>query len=162
MSSIYNYGSIAASDYGIFDYAGHIVNVYNYGTINGAAAAIDTYFDTVGHLYNYGTVDCLVDLGETGSYFVNSGSVQGAIALGAGEGELYFDRWLGQRRDCLRLGRRRGDRRQHRRSVVGGSGNDVLYANPTRTATNNAAKTTLDGATGNNWLYGDGAFTTFM
>ena len=47
-------------------------------------------------------------------------------------------------------------------AVVGGSGNDVLYANPTLTAANNAAKTTLDGGTGDNWLYGDGAYTTFM
>ena len=163
VSSIYNYGSIAASDYGIFDYAGHIVNVYNYGTINGAAAAIDTYFDTVGHLYNYGTVDGAVDLGETGSYFVNSGSVQGAIALGAGAGE-YVDSTDGSVNGAIACGSG-GDvviAGNTGGSVVGGSGNDVLYANPTQTATNNAAKTTLDGATGNNWLYGDGAFTTFM
>jgi hypothetical protein len=45
--------------------------------------------------------------------------------------------------------------------VTGGSGNDVLYANPTQTAADNAAQTTLDGAGGNNWLFGDGAYTTF-
>ena len=45
--------------------------------------------------------------------------------------------------------------------VTGGAGNDVLTANPTQTAANNAAKTTLDGGTGDNWLFGDGAYTTF-
>jgi hypothetical protein len=163
VSSVYNYGSIAATNYGIEDYDGHIANVYNYGTINGVTAAIETYFDTVGHLYNYGTVDGAVDLGETGSYFVNSGSVLGAIAIGAGAGE-YVDSTDGSVNGAITCGSG-GDvviAGQTGGSVVGGSGNDVLYANPTQTAANNAAKTTLDGATGNNWLYGDGAFTTFV
>jgi hypothetical protein len=163
VSNVYNYGSIAAKGYGIEDYDGHIANLYNYGTINGVTAAIDTYFDTVGHLYNYGTVDGAVDLGKDGSYFVNSGSVLGAIALGGGAGE-YVDSTdgsvtgaiaCGSGGDVVIAGNTGG-------SVVGGAGNDVLYANPTQTAANNAAKTTLDGGTGNNWLYGDGAFTTFM
>jgi len=46
-------------------------------------------------------------------------------------------------------------------TVYGGSGNDVLYANPTQTAADNAAQTYLDGKGGDNWLYGDGAYTTF-
>jgi Peptidase M10 serralysin C terminal/RTX calcium-binding nonapeptide repeat (4 copies) len=162
VSSVYNYGSIAAADYGIDDYGGHMVILYNYGTINGVAAAICTNFDTVGHLYNYGTVDGAVDLGETGSYFVNSGSVQGAIALGAGAGE-YVDSTDGSVNGAITCGSG-GDvviAGQTGGSVVGGSGNDVLYANPTQTAANNASKTTLDGGKGNNWLYGDGAYTTF-
>ena len=47
-------------------------------------------------------------------------------------------------------------------AVNGGLGNDVLYANPTQTAVNNAVQTTLDGSGGKNALYGDGAYTTFL
>ena len=47
-------------------------------------------------------------------------------------------------------------------AVDGGSGNDVLYTNPTLTAAQDGSQTTLDGGTGNNWEYGDGAYTTFM
>jgi len=70
-----------------------------------------------------------------------NGSVSGEIVAAAGSGVVIAGNTGG--------------------TVVGGSGNDVLTANPTQTAANNAAKTTLDGRTGNNWLYGDGAFTTF-
>jgi hypothetical protein len=162
VASVYNYGSISSGSYGIDDYDGHIANIYNYGTINGVTAAIDIYVDTVGHLYNYGTLDGAVDLGNGGSYFVNSGSVLGAIGLGGAAGE-YVDSTDGSVSGAIVCGGG-GDvviAGQTGGTVLGGAGNDVLYANPTQTAANNAAKTTLDGGTGNNWLYGDGAYTTF-
>jgi hypothetical protein len=46
-------------------------------------------------------------------------------------------------------------------AVTGGAGTDVFYANTAPAAANNGATTTLDGKTGNNWLFGDGAYTTF-
>ena len=84
-----------------------------------------------------------VQLGSgAGSYLSSTnGSVSGTITCGAGG-------------DVVIAGDTGG-------VVMGGAGADVLYANPTQTAANNAARTTLDGAKGNNWLYGDGAYTTF-
>ena len=84
-----------------------------------------------------------VQLGSgAGSYLSSTnGSVSGTITCGAGG-------------DVVIAGDTGG-------VVMGGAGADVLYANPTQTAADNAAQTTLDGAKGNNWLYGDGAYTTF-
>jgi Ca2+-binding RTX toxin-like protein len=47
-------------------------------------------------------------------------------------------------------------------TLIGGVGDDVLIANQTQAAADNAAKTTLDGGGGANALYGGGAYTTFI
>jgi hypothetical protein len=97
-----------------------------------------------------------------GDGIYNSGSITGNVTLGSGAGQFFQSSWgtitgsvtcsIGG--DTVIAGQTGG-------TVTGGGGNDVLYANPTQTAANNAAQTILDGKGGNNWEFGDGAFTTF-
>jgi hypothetical protein len=148
-TSVVNYGSIVAATYALEDdneYASDIFTLDNYGSIVGDQYAFEAFSNNsdAEQLTNNGTIQGAIVLGSGAGDFVNStlGTIDSAIACGSGG-------------DVVIAGQSGG-------SVVGGSGNDVLYGNPTQTAANNAAKTTLDGATGNNWLYGDGAYTTFM
>jgi serralysin len=168
-TSVVNFGSITAASVALEDdnaYDSDIYTLDNYGSIVGGQSAFQTFGNNgdAEQLTNNGTMQGVIAFGAgAGDFLQNSGLVTGNVTLGSGAGD-YVSSTLGtidgtitcgSGGDVVIAGNTGG-------SVVGGSGNDVLYANPTQTAANNAAKTTLDGATGNNWLYGDGAFTTFM
>jgi hypothetical protein len=148
-AAVLNYGSILATSFALYDdneYSSDTFTLDNYGSIVGGQYAFQT-FATNGdaeQLTNNGTIQGVIAFGSGAGDYVNStfGGIDGTITCGSGG-------------DVVIAGNTGG-------SVIGGSGNDVLYANPTQTAANNAAKTTLDGGKGNNWLYGDGAFTTFV
>jgi hypothetical protein len=162
VTAIYNYGSIVGQQY---SYNSSLVNsaadqLVNFGTMTGGVAyggVADCY------LVNSGSIDGNITLGGGAhSYLVNSGSIDGSVTLGSGADQSVNSTWgtisgtitCGSGGGVVIAGQTGG-------SVVG-SGDDVFYANPTQTAADNAAKTTLDGGTGDNWLYGDGAYTTFM
>ena len=112
-------------------------------------------------LVNSGTIDGAVILAGADLSIVNSGSIDGAVELvGAGSslnsthGSISGTIICGDGGDVVIAGQDGG-------SVIGCSGNDVLRANPTEAAADAAVQTTLDGGAGDNWLYGDGAYTTF-
>ena len=144
------------------------INITNYGEIGGTAyqgisiqpgAAAD-----VVKIVNTGTIEGsnIAYQGGVGKdQIVNSGVFRGAVQLSSGGGT--FDSSLGQVFGTITAGSG-GDTitaGQNGGTVIGSSGSDVLYANPTQTAANNASQFILDGKTGNNWLYGGGASTTF-
>jgi hypothetical protein len=144
--AIYNYGSITAG-FGIISsdsVASDTVTTYNYGTVTGSAYSY------------YGNANALERL-------INAGTMTGDIRLGTGTGDI-FDSSLGRIFGTITCGIG-GDTvvgATNGGAINGGSGADVLIANQSQTAANNAAKTTLDGKTGINALYGGGAFTTFI
>jgi hypothetical protein len=168
-----------------------VVTTYNYGTITGGASYVDGFSSggeqtLVNHgtmngaiyignsndnaIENFGTIDGAVTLdGNTSLAYgaddsvSNEGLINGSVSLGNGAGQV-FNSTLGSVNGAVTCGSG-GDvaiAGQTGGTVIGGGGNDVLYANPTLAAADNAAKTTLDGGTSDNWLYGDGAYTTFM
>jgi hypothetical protein len=164
----YNYGTITGGDsYDDGFSSGGEQTLVNHGTMNGAIYIGNSNDNTI---ENFGTIDGAITLdGNTSLAYgnddsvSNEGLIDGSISLGNGAGQVFNSTLgsvngavtCGSGSDVVIAGQTGG-------SVIGGSGNDVLYANPTLTAANNAVKTTLDGGTGDNWLYGDGAYTTFM
>ena len=158
---LYNYGTIAAASVGVADVGGAAAFVYNYGAILDGAGGIAVLGDSVETLYNSGTINGAVQLLGADSTLVNSGSIDGPVdLLGAGSslnsthGTISGTITCGPGGDVVIAGQDGG-------SVIGGSGNDVLRANPTLAAADAGAQTILDGGAGDNWLYGDGAYTTF-
>jgi serralysin len=167
-TSVVNYESILAVTCALDDdneYGSDIFALDNYGSIVGGQYAFETFANNgdAERLTNSGTMQGAIAFGSgAGDFLQNSGLITGDVTLGSGAGE-YVSSTLGTIDGTITCGSG-GDvviAGQTGGSVVGGSGNDVLYANPTQTAANNAAKTTLDGGRGDNWLYGDGAFTAF-
>jgi hypothetical protein len=174
-----NSGTVAGGVY----FAGAAASIYNSGVIYGYSA-----YDTVtmfgtsssftnsatgvlqGEVYfnaanssldNAGTINGGVDFQAGADTVVNSGVINGSVSLQGGE----IDSTLGSIDGSIAIGNDGGVAigGQTGGSIVGGgAGNDVFYANPTQTAAIDAAQTTLEGGAGDNWLYGDGAFTTFM
>ena len=143
------------------------INLDNLGTISGSQGAIAFEVAAAGYIYNIYNAG-LID-GGTGASFsdpqgsanvTNTGIMKGDVVLPSGINT--FDSTLGQVFGTIHTG---GGGTiiagTNGGSVVGGTANDVLYVNPTQTAANNASQFVLDGGTGNNWLYGGGAFTTF-
>jgi Peptidase M10 serralysin C terminal len=110
-------------------------------------------------LDNAGTINGGITFNGGADSVVNSGVINGSVSLLGGE----FDSTLGSIDGSISMGSDGGVAigGQTGGSIYSGSGNDVLYANPTQTAANDAAQTILDGGAGDNWLYGDGAYTTF-
>jgi hypothetical protein len=165
---IYNFGTINASA-GIVFGASSLVNwFYNSGTILGNYGIIDNSQNTFNTdvFYNTGTiVSSNIAINVSGPEkinFTNSGSITGIVSFGSGA--TIFDSTLGQVFGNI-IGSSGGNTivgGTNGGAIYGGSGTDILYANTTQTAANNAAHTTLDGSGGINALYGDGAFTTFM
>jgi hypothetical protein len=181
-SYLYNYGTISGENEAVYDTGSHVAVLFNYGDVFGSFAAVledsQSYVINSGSIsggvYLSGADSSLVNSGAiTGSSaypasvilyganssLVNSGSISGGVSLEAGG--ITLDSTLGTiaggitcSGDVVIAGQTGG-------TVIGGSGNDVLYANPTQTAADNAAHTILDGGGGNNWLFGDGAYTTF-
>jgi hypothetical protein len=99
-----------------------------------------------------------------GTTLVNDGAIYGSIALNDAGGADVVDSTYGSITGQIILGSTATGvviGGQTGGTIIGGSGVDVLYANPTLAAVNNSAKTTLDGSAGNNWLYGDAAYTIF-
>ena len=147
--TVLNYGTMSGQDFGVFD---------------GDVVATDQY-----HLQNYGTINApggagIAFQGRTDiELILNSGKMVGDVFLSSGAHDI-FNSTLGTVDGTINAGSG-GDTiiaGQSGGLVVGGALNDILRANPTQTAANNAAQTTLDGGHGNNVLYGDGAFTTFL
>src|SRR5579863_10175577 len=176
--TIQNYGQVlCAGNDGYAVGTGGGGTLVNDGTMSGTAVGVQD-FDVVStdhyYLQNYGTIvgttgvpspsgDAFLGTGTDIESILNSGTMQGAVVLGNGAGDL-FNSTLGKVDGTITAGSG-GDTiiaGQSGGSVVGGSGNDILYANPTQTAANDAAQTTLDGGAGKNALYGDGAYTTFL
>jgi hypothetical protein len=166
--TLYNYGTVAD---GVYFGASSAANyLFNSGVIGGSGI-YDESNNTINtdYYYNAGSIEGYPEnssfYGASGSApvdFWNLGSMYGAVDLGSGtnnfnstQGYVYGGISAGSGNSVI-IGPINGG------AVDGGSGNDVLYANPTQAAANDAAQTTLDGRTGNNWLYGDGAYTTFM
>jgi hypothetical protein len=173
-----NSGTVAGGVY----FSGASASVYNSGLIygyngyntvtmfgtsssftNSATGVVqgEVYFnDANSSLENEGTINGEVEFEAGGEDVVNSGVIDGYVTFVGG----YMDSTLGSIDGSIGggtdggvvIGGNTGG------SIGGSSGNDVFYANPTQTAANNAAKTTLEGGTGDNWLYGDGAYTTFI
>jgi hypothetical protein len=168
---IVNYGQIEGVEGAGGIYTSGPGTIVNYGSIvSDQDAVVDDDFTSAADtftLINDGSIvgGYLAFTGDSNNdhqQIVNNGSIMGGVQLGDGS-NLLFDSTNGTvdgtistagGSDVVIAGQTGG-------SVDGGSGADVLYANPTRTAANNAAQTTLDGGKGDNWLYGDGAFTTF-
>jgi hypothetical protein len=152
-SSLDNAGTIdGGPTYGGITFEAGSESVMNSGAVDGAV------FINGGNssIDNTGVVEGGITIGGGNSSIVNSGSIIGGVSVAGG----YIDSTNGSitmgSDGGVIIGGDTGG------SISGGSGNDVLYANPTQTAATDAAQTTLDGGTGNNWLYGDGAITTFM
>ena len=167
-----NYGAIlCASPVGANAGAGLLAessgDIYNFGTISGlgigvlgAAVTGDTLI-----LDNFGSITGAKSFsgGAETDLISNQGTMTGAVQLGAGaESELDSTNGVvvgtitcGAGGDVVIGGNNGG-------LILGGAGNDVLYANTTQAAVAKAAKTTIDGGTGTNWEYGDGAATTFL
>jgi hypothetical protein len=182
---IYNYGSITAPEAIAINTSGGGGYVYNAGTIStvfglvdNSSDGVDVYFNkgeiVSGHfafqadsnatidLTNTGNIAGEIDLGNGSADLVNSGSMQGDVTFV--EGTNIFDSTGGTVSgaiaggsgvDTITTGQTGG-------SATGGGGADHLFSNPTQTAANNAAQTSLDGGGGVNWMTGDGAFTTFI
>jgi hypothetical protein len=165
--TIYNYGTV---EEGVYFGSNSAANyLYNSGTISGGGI-YDASTNTINtdNFYNAGSIEGYPGnssfYGGFGSAIVdfwNSGSMYGSINLGSGTnnfnstlGYVYGAIYAGAGNSVI-IGAINGG------TVDGSSGNDVLYANPTLTAAQDASHTTLDGETGNNWEYGDGAYTTF-
>ena len=152
--AVINSGSISAANGGVIDSDTVAADRYvfeNYGSVVASNAGSFAFSGAVAlsgsvaleAVYNYGTMNGSVAMGSAAGDFFDStsGAVHGAIDAGAGG-------------DTIVAGNTGN-------LVVGGAGNDVLFANPTLTAASNHANTILDGGTGDNWLYGDGAYVTF-
>jgi hypothetical protein len=145
---IVNYGSIVSDQDAVVDgdftSAADTFTLVNDGSIVGGFSAFSGFSnDDRQQIVNNGTMIGGITLGDGTNLLFDStnGTVDGTITTTGGSDNVIAGQTGGV--------------------VDGGSGNDVLYANPTQTAANNAAKTTLDGGRGDNWLYGDGAFTAF-
>lgn len=139
-SSIANQGTIIGGVVGgAIDLEGSNASLTNSGTLDGAVS-LGGADDSI---VNTGVIDGPVGFfGATGAFLNSShGVITGEIDCGDGGATVY----AGDTGDV----------------VVGGAGNDKLHASPTLAAADNAALTTLDGAGGNNWLIGDGAYVTF-
>jgi hypothetical protein len=143
---IYNYGSITGKN-ALYD-ADSTLNdnytLYNYGTITGTTAAFQSGGGVDNErIVNDGVINGNVDLGNgAGSSFDSTnGQIDGLIASGTGGGFV--------------IGGVTGG------TIDGSIGNDIFYSNPTQTAANNAAHTTMDAYTGDNYEYGGSAYTTF-
>lgn len=164
--ALYNYGTMSEVYFGQNSLANYL---YNSGTIgDGGIYDASTNQLNTDYYYNAGTIEGYPDntsfYGAFGSApvdFWNLGSMYGEVDLGYGtnnfnstEGYVYGGVTAGSGNDVI-IGPINGG------SVTTSSGNDVLYANPTATAAADASQTTLDAGTGNNWEYGDGAYTTF-
>jgi hypothetical protein len=157
--SLVNVGTITG---GVTLQAGDCV-VNNQGTIIGGivGGAIDLEGSNAS-LNNSGTLDGDVSLGGGNDTIVNTGVINGSVgffgatgaSLDSGRGVITGEIECGDGGATVIAGET-GD------VVIGGAGNDRLQASPTLAAANNAAMTTLDGAGGNNWLIGDGAYVTF-
>jgi Peptidase M10 serralysin C terminal len=164
----YNYGTITGGDsYDDGFSSGGEQTLVNHGTMNGAIYIGNSSDNTI---ENFGTIEGAITLdGNTSLAYgaddsvTNEGLIDGGVSLGNGADQV-FNSTLGSVNGAVACGSG-GDvaiAGQTGGTVTGGSGADALYANPTSTAADNVAKTTLDGRTGDNWLYGDGAYTTFM
>jgi hypothetical protein len=131
--------------------------VTNYGTIGGDVSFFNGVFN---RLINWGTVNGDAYVGGASA---NAGLIAGKVSVSSAGGAI-FDSTLGRVVGTIGIGSAGGTviAGQSGGAVTGGTGNDILYANPTATAADHAVHTTLDGAGGTNALYGDGAFTTFM
>ena len=173
-----NYGSVTGDEEALDTGSSDNEKIVNAGTIQGAllfgfgddvlqnSGAVSgkvSLLGSSGRVDNSGTISGDIAIGNgAGESVYNSGAISGNITLGSGAGESVTSTYgvvtgtitCGAGGDVVIAGNTGG-------VVTGGSGNDVLTANPTQTAANNAAKTTLDGGTGDNWLFGDGAYTTF-
>ena len=183
-AQINNYGALVTTtaDAAVFGDSTTLVSLVNVGTITGGVTlqasnssianqgtiiggivggAIDLEGSNAS-LNNSGTLDGDVSLGGAGDSIVNTGVINGEVgffgatnaSLNSGRGVITGEIDCGDGGATVIAGET-GD------VVVGGAGNDRLQASPTLAAANNAAMTTLDGAGGNNWLIGDGAYVTF-
>jgi hypothetical protein len=183
-ATLFNFGTISGDEAAVYDANGHSATVYNYGSIVGTGlfGAVYAAAGSKESLYNAGTITGPVALLTAGSSIDNAGSIKGDVTLGAAgsslansgtidgtvvfnggtlnstlgsiTGQIFIEGSVDTSATVI-AGQTGG-------SVFGGAGTDILYANPTQTAAINAAKTTLDGSSGLNVLYGDGAFTTFI
>ena len=165
--TLYNYGTVAEVYFGTNSVANYL---YNSGTISdGGIYDTSTNQLNTDYYYNAGSIEGYPEsssfyggLGSAPVDFRNLGSMYGSVNLGSGtnnfnstQGYVYGGISAGSGNSVI-IGPINGG------AVDGGSGNDVLYTNPTLTAAQDGSQTTLDGGTGNNWEYGDGAYTTFM
>jgi hypothetical protein len=161
---VYNFGTISGLD-GVYFGNGSVANFfYNGGTIRAENGILDFSTNAINTdtFYNTGTIVSLNSAFESGVEkvnFTNAGSMTGAVQIETGT----FDSTLGQvfgviyaTNGATVVGGTNGG------TISGGIGNDILYANPTQTAADNAAHATLDGGGGINALYGGGAYNTFM
>ena len=159
-SYLYNLGTITG---GVSDTGAHTAFIDNVGTINGGAGGFGVFCSTnVEDLYNSGTILGGISINGSGaSLLVNSGAISGGVYFTGAT----LDSTYGTISGLVNLSNGSGHEviaGQTGGTVSGGSGNDILYANPTLAAANNAAKTILDGGAGTNFLFGDGAYTTFV
>jgi hypothetical protein len=169
---IRNYGTISGGYFDNFGAPSNIVLFYNAGTLSGldyngpgATMAFDgNGGSSIERLVNVGKINGSVILDSgAGSSVYNGGSIVGNVTIGAGTGQIVNSTYgtivgtitTSSNGGTVIAGQTGG-------LVVGGSGNDIFYANSTQAAADNAAVTTLDGGTGRNALYGSGAFNTFL
>jgi len=181
--TLYNYGTITGMAAVVSENAtpNTTTGIYNLGSLTGFSAFIGGASQT--YLYNSGQITGLVDLGTgDGSTFDNLGSVHGDVTLGPGSdgwlhnsGAIKGDVHLGGNHEgvdstlgtidgtiwCesaagnIAVGGQTGGR------ILGGAGDDMLYANATQAAADNEATTFLAAGGGQNALYGGGGYNYF-
>ena len=181
-----NYGSIVVGGVGggsaVFADAATFEDLNNVGSITGGVtllsnnSRVDNQGTIIGGLVsgaidleganasltNSGTLDGDVSLGGANDSAVNTGVINGDVGFFGGTNTFFDSRHgsvsgeidTGDGGATVYAGVTGG-------TVIGGLGNDKLYASPTLAAADNGAETTLDGAGGDNWLVGDGGFVTF-
>jgi hypothetical protein len=164
--SVVNAGSGAAS---------HIAAIV-FGDGNGCSAQNQYGSDSIGsitfgngsgdQLINRGTISTSVTFGSGANdkiYNTSDGLILCDVTLGNGSNFLFDSTngamsgtvFCGSGGDAVMAGLTGG-------TVIGGLGNDRLYANPTSLAAANGSRTTLDGGGGSNALYGGTGYTTFI
>ena len=157
----YNGNPSTAIAYDGFQGSTSVEQVVNDGTMNGQVEFNDGAGD---QLFNTGRIYGNVSFGSgVGDSGVNSGLIQGNVFIGSNSGDV-FDSSYGTVTGTITTGAAGAvvTGGQTGGTIMGGAGNDVLIANQTQTAANNAAHATLYGSGGINALYGDGAYTMFM
>src|SRR5262249_9495733 len=155
--SFYNYGTITASagsSGSAITYAGQ-GTVFNFSTISGPAGIVfGASASGPNFLYNSGTIRTHFGIldhsqAELTDTFYNTGMIVSDDIAFAADGMVrtYFDSTVGQVFGSIQVGSGGGTivGGTNGETIVGGTGNDILYANPTQTAANDAAHTTLDG-----------------